>query len=96
MERPLQPGGTIGILGGGQLGRMSAIAARRLGYKVRTFDPSASACAAGIADEHVTADWSDTAALTRFAQGCGPVRTVAQASVLPHHPRVREHPACDR
>ena len=73
MERPLQPGGTIGILGGGQLGRMSAIAARRLGYKVRTFDPSASACAAAIADEHVTADWSDTVALTRFAQGCGRV-----------------------
>ena len=71
MERPLQPGGTIGILGGGQLGRMSAIAARRLGYKVRTFDPSAGACAAAIADEHVTAEWSDTAALTRFAQGCG-------------------------
>ena len=71
MERPLQPGGTIGILGGGQLGRMSAIAARRLGYKVRTYDPSAGACAAGIADEHVTADWNDTAALTRFAQGCG-------------------------
>ena len=73
MERPLQPGGTIGILGGGQLGRMSAIAARRLGYKVRTFDPSAGACAAAIADEHITADWSDTAALTRFAQGCGRV-----------------------
>ena len=73
MERPLQPGGTIGILGGGQLGRMSAIAARRLGYKVRTFDPSAGACAAAIADEHVTADWSYTAALTRFAQGCGRV-----------------------
>ena len=73
MERHLQPGGTIGILGGGQLGRMSAIAARRLGYKVRTFDPSAGACAAAIAYEHVTADWSDTAALTRFAQGCGRV-----------------------
>lgn len=71
MERPLQPGGTIGILGGGQLGRMSAIAARRLGYKVKTFDPTPGACAAGIADEHVTADWSDTAALMRFAQGCG-------------------------
>jgi 5-(carboxyamino)imidazole ribonucleotide synthase len=41
MERPLLPGGTIGILGGGQLGRMSAIAARRMGYKVKTFDPSA-------------------------------------------------------
>ena len=73
MERPLQPGGTIGILGGGQLCRMSAIAARRLGYKVRTFDPSPGACAAAIADEHVAADWSDTAALTRFAQGCGRV-----------------------
>ena len=71
MESPLLPGGTIGILGGGQLGRMSAIAARRMGYKVRTFDPSPGACAAGIADEHITADWSDTAALTRFAQGCG-------------------------
>jgi 5-(carboxyamino)imidazole ribonucleotide synthase len=73
MERPLMPGGTLGILGGGQLGRMSAIAARRLGYKVRTFDPSAGACAAAIADEHVTADWNDTAALTHFAQGCGRV-----------------------
>jgi 5-(carboxyamino)imidazole ribonucleotide synthase len=40
---------------------------------VRTFDPSAGACAAAIADEHITADWSDTAALTRFAQGCGRV-----------------------
>jgi len=50
---------------------MSAIAARRMGYKVRTFDPSPGACAAGIADEHITAEWSDTAALTRFAQGCG-------------------------
>ncbi len=65
------PGGILGILGGGQLGRMSAIAARRLGYKVRTFDPAPGACAAAIADEHVTADWGDTAALTRFAQGCG-------------------------
>lgn len=71
MERPLLPGGTIGILGGGQLGRMSAMAARRLGYKVRTFDPSASACAAGVADEHITAEWNDIAALQRFASGCG-------------------------
>jgi 5-(carboxyamino)imidazole ribonucleotide synthase len=96
MERPLQPGGTIGILGGGQLGRMSAIAARRLGYKVRTFDPSAVACAAAIADEHVTADWSDTAALTRFAQGCGritlefenipPATVEFLAKTVPSHP----------
>ena len=96
MERPLQPGGTIGILGGGQLGRMSAIAARRLGYKVRTFDPSPGACAAGIADEHVTADWSDTAALMRFAQGCGritlefenipPTTVEFVAESVPSHP----------
>ncbi len=71
MERPLLPGGTVGILGGGQLGRMSALAARRLGYKVRTFDPSANACAAGVADEHITAEWNDIAALQRFASGCG-------------------------
>ena len=73
MERPLLPGGTVGILGGGQLGRMSALAARRLGYKVRTFDPSASACAAGVADEHITAEWNDIAALQHFAAGCGRV-----------------------
>jgi len=73
MERPLLPGGTVGILGGGQLGRMSALAARRLGYKVRTFDPSASACAAGVADEHITAEWNDLAALQHFAAGCGRV-----------------------
>jgi len=64
------PGGTVGILGGGQLGRMSALAARRMGYKVRTFDPSPSACAAAIADDHVAAAWDDEAALARFAQGC--------------------------
>ncbi len=73
MEPPLLPGGVIGILGGGQLGRMSAIAARRMGYRVRTFDPSPNACAAAVADEHVDADWGDREALTRFAAGCGRV-----------------------
>ena len=90
------PGGTIGILGGGQLGRMSAIAARRMGYKVKTFDPSAQACAAAIADEHVAAEWNDTAALTRFAQGCGritlefenipPATVEFVAKSIPSHP----------
>jgi 5-(carboxyamino)imidazole ribonucleotide synthase len=96
MESPLLPGGTIGILGGGQLGRMSAIAARRMGYKVKTFDPSAQACAAAIADEHTAAEWSDTAALTRFAQGCGritlefenipPATVEFVAKSVPSHP----------
>ncbi len=73
MEPPLLPGGVIGILGGGQLGRMSALAARRMGYRVRTFDPSPTACAAAVADEHVDADWNDRDALARFAAGCGRV-----------------------
>lgn len=73
MSAPLLPGTTLGILGGGQLGRMTALAARRMGYKVRTFDPSPSACASAVADEHVAAEWTDQAALTRFASGCGRV-----------------------
>jgi 5-(carboxyamino)imidazole ribonucleotide synthase len=83
---------------------MSAIAARRLGYKVRTFDPSAGACAAGIADEHVTADWSDTAALTRFAQGCGritlefenipPATVEFVAKSVPSHPSANVLATC--
>ncbi|MEI6597945.1 MAG: 5-(carboxyamino)imidazole ribonucleotide synthase [bacterium] len=73
MSAPLLPGGTIGILGGGQLGRMSAIAARRMGYKVKTFDPSSSACAAMVADSHTTAAWDDAKALQKFADGCGRV-----------------------
>ena len=104
MERPLLPGGTIGILGGGQLGRMSAIAARRLGYKVKTFDPSAQACAAAIADEHITAEWSDTEALTRFAQGCGritlefenipPATVEFVAKSVPSHPSANVLATC--
>ena len=104
MERPLLPGGTIGILGGGQLGRMSAIAARRLGYKVKTFDPSAQACAAAIADEHIAAEWSDTEALTRFAQGCGritlefenipPATVEFVAQSVPSHPSANVLATC--
>lgn len=96
MEAPLLPGGVIGILGGGQLGRMSALAARRMGYRVRTFDPSPAACAAAVADEHVDADWNDHEALARFAAGCGrvtlefeniPPATVAFiAKSVPCHP----------
>ncbi len=96
MSAPLLPGGTIGILGGGQLGRMSAIAARRMGYKVKTFDPSSSACAAMVADSHTTAAWDDAKALQKFADGCGrvtlefeniPPATVTQVNAIaPCHP----------
>ena len=70
MATPLLPGSTVGILGGGQLGRMSAMAARRLGYRVVTLDPSPTACAASVVDTHITAAWDDEEALRRFAGLC--------------------------
>lgn len=65
----LQAGATIGILGGGQLGRMLAFAAARLGYRSIVFDPDADAPAAAVA-RHVRAAWDDEKALTDFAAGC--------------------------
>ena len=104
MEPPLAPGGTLGILGGGQLGRMSAEAARRLGYRVKTFDPSPDACAAAVADEHVVAAWDDLGALDRFAEGCGRVtlefENIPPATVdhlarrLPAHPSAQVLAIC--
>lgn len=67
---PVLPPATLGILGGGQLGRMSAKAARALGYRVNTFDPSPTACAAGVADRHTAAAYDDLAALRDFAGRC--------------------------
>lgn len=58
----------IGCLGGGQLGRMLALAGLPLDIRTRVFDPDATACAAACA-EHVRADWTDTEALDRFCAG---------------------------
>ena len=63
----IQPGATIGIVGGGQLGRMLAMAAARLGYRSHIFDPHDSPCAADVAACHTRADFDDLAALERFA-----------------------------
>ncbi|WP_028968837.1 5-(carboxyamino)imidazole ribonucleotide synthase [Sphingomonas sp. URHD0057] len=63
----IPPGSTIGILGGGQLGRMLSIAAARLGYKCHIFDPHESPCAADVAAAHTRAAFDDVAALERFA-----------------------------
>ena len=61
------PGATIGIVGGGQLGRMLAMAAARLGYRSHIFDPHDSPCAADVAACHTRAGFDDLAALERFA-----------------------------
>jgi phosphoribosylaminoimidazole carboxylase (NCAIR synthetase) len=63
----LPPGSTIGILGGGQLGRMTAIAAAQLGYRVHVFCPEKDPPAAQVANQLITANYSDQAALDTFA-----------------------------
>jgi 5-(carboxyamino)imidazole ribonucleotide synthase len=66
----LVTGSTIGILGGGQLGRMLAMAALQLGYKVIGYAPAGDNVAADASTDFVTADWDDTPALLAFAARC--------------------------
>ncbi len=63
----LEPGATIGILGGGQLGRMLSVAASRLGFRTHIFEPAATPPAADVAHRTTTAAYDDRAALTAFA-----------------------------
>ncbi len=67
MNNPLAPTATIGILGGGQLGRMLSVAASRLGLKTHIFEPGANPPAGQVADAVTTASYEDHAALTAFA-----------------------------
>jgi 5-(carboxyamino)imidazole ribonucleotide synthase len=66
--RAIVPGATIGVLGSGQLGRMFAIAARRLGYRVHTFSPDQDSPTGQVADHEVTASYEDLAAVAAFAR----------------------------
>ncbi len=66
--RIVEPGGTIGILGDGQLGRMIALAAARLGYRSVSFGPGEDSPAAQVSAESVVADYEDTGALGDFAE----------------------------
>lgn len=67
MTSPLPAGATIGILGGGQLGRMLSVAAARLGFKSHIFDPSMAPPAGQVANQITTAAYEDVAALKAFA-----------------------------
>lgn len=73
MSERLQPGALLGILGGGQLGRMMAMAARTMGYRVRVLDPDAKCPASFIADEVVVGHWGDADAARKLAAGCDAV-----------------------
>ena len=73
--QPVLPGATLGILGGGQLGRLFVMAARSMGYAVVVLDPDANCPAAQWADQHIQASYDDTAALDRLAQQCAAITT---------------------
>lgn len=67
-SRAITPGSTIGVIGGGQLGRMLALDARRMGYRIATLDPSATAPAAALADRHIVSPFHDVEAVTDLAR----------------------------
>ena len=68
MTSIIPPGSTIGVLGGGQLGRMFAMAARRLGYRVHTLAPEDDTPTGQIADVEINASYDDLDAVKRFAE----------------------------
>lgn len=68
-SKSIRPGGVIGVLGGGQLGRMLALEARRMGYRVHAFEPHPDSPAGQICDVEVNADYTDYPALENFAHG---------------------------
>lgn len=93
---PVAPGGTIGILGGGQLARMIALAAAPLGLKVHVFAPEAELPAAHVAAEVTRAGYEDAAALARFAAAVDVVtcefENVPAATLAVLEPLVTVHP----
>lgn len=66
-SRPLPPGSTIGIVGGGQLGRMAALAAAKLGYRVHIYSPERDGPAAQVSAAATVADYSDHKAIEAFS-----------------------------
>jgi 5-(carboxyamino)imidazole ribonucleotide synthase len=69
-QNPILPGSYLGILGGGQLGRMFTHAAQAMGYKVCVLDPDANSPAGIVADKHIQANYTDSAALKEMASIC--------------------------
>jgi 5-(carboxyamino)imidazole ribonucleotide synthase len=96
---PILPGATLGILGGGQLGRMFTIAARTMGYKVMVLDPDSSSPAGQMADVHLQADYTDHGALRHLGAACAAVTTefenVPAASLIELASHCRVSPGAD-
>lgn len=82
-EGAVLPGATIGIFGGGQLGRMMGIAARSMGYKVHVLDPDPVCPAGYIADTVIEAGWNDRWAAANLARECATVTLeIEQVSIV--------------
>ena len=81
----IAPGATIGILGGGQLGRMTALAARAMGYRIHVLDPDAACSTAPVADRVIAARFDDADAARELARQCDVVtleiEQIATASI---------------
>ena len=71
----IRPGETLGLLGGGQLGRMFAMAAQSMGYRVVVLDPAGNGPASSVADVHLQADYLDEDALRELGSACAGVTT---------------------
>lgn len=69
-RQAILPGATLGVLGSGQLGRMFALSAREMGYRVHVFSPRPDSPTGQVADLEVVAPWDDMEAVARFAREC--------------------------
>lgn len=100
------PGSCIGILGGGQLGRMLAQAAQTLGYRVHVYEPQAGCPAGAVANREFNAPYTDIAALREFARSCdvvtyefenipaGPLQQIESENITRLHPHWRVLEIC--
>lgn len=68
LVKPLLPGSTIGIVGGGQLGRMIALSAKKMGFRIGVLDPTEDCPASQVSDWHILADYDDVYALKELAK----------------------------
>jgi len=97
MAQNILPGATLGVLGGGQLGRMFCVAARTMGYQLVVLDPDAESPAGRIADHHIQADYADQSALDELARRCDAITTefenVPAQSLRYLAERTQVHPA---
>ena len=85
------PGSTIGFLGGGQLGRMAAMAARTMGYDVHVLDPDAHCPARALASQVITARWGDVDAAAKLAEGADVVTMEIEQIPVPALEAAQRH-----